>query len=164
MTMKLSVLCDNNTLIDQYFLGEPAVSYFVEIDDARILFDTGYSDVFLKNAETLGIDLSDLTHIVLSHSHNDHTNGLPLLRQRFDVRSVPLLAHPLCFYPRWYEDLYIGPPYTADIGEQFNYQPTREPRWLTENCVFWVRLPWSTTSSPAVPSEKWNWTAHGSRM
>ena len=54
MTLKLSVLVDNNTLIDRYFLGEPAVSYFLEIDSARILFDTGYSDVFLKNAKTLG--------------------------------------------------------------------------------------------------------------
>ena len=141
MTLKLSVLVDNNTLIDRYFLGEPAVSYFLEIDGARILFDTGYSDVFLKNAKTLGIDLGALTHIVLSHSHNDHTNGLPLLRQRFDVKDVPLIAHPRCFKPRWFEKTYIGPPYTADIGEYFNYQPIQGPLWLTENCVFLGEIP-----------------------
>ena len=48
--MKLTVLADNNTFIDQYYLGEPAVSYYIEIDDCRILFDTGYSDAFLRNA------------------------------------------------------------------------------------------------------------------
>ena len=151
MTMKLSVLCDNNTLIDQYFLGEPAVSYYLEIDGARILFDTGYSDVFLKNAETLGIDLQSLTHIVLSHSHNDHTNGLPLLRQRFNVSAVPLIAHPLCFYPRWYEETYIGPPYTADIGAHFHYQPAHEPLWLTEHCVFLGEIPVTHDFEPRRP-------------
>ncbi len=28
--MKLTVLVDNNTLIDKYCLGEPAVSYWIE--------------------------------------------------------------------------------------------------------------------------------------
>lgn len=48
MAFTLSVLCDNNTLIDRYYYSEPGVSYYIEIDDARILFDVGYSDVFLK--------------------------------------------------------------------------------------------------------------------
>ena len=49
--MKLRVLVDNNTYIDRYYLGEPAVSYYIECDGIRLLFDAGYSDVFLKNAE-----------------------------------------------------------------------------------------------------------------
>lgn len=48
--MKLTVLVDNNTFIDRYFLGEPAVSYYIEDEDDKILFDTGYSDVFISNA------------------------------------------------------------------------------------------------------------------
>ena len=50
-TAKLWVLADNNTLIDRYFLGEPAASYYLEIDGLRILLDSCYSDVFLQNAE-----------------------------------------------------------------------------------------------------------------
>ena len=50
-TAKLWVLADNNTLIDRYFLGEPAASYYLEFEDLRILLDTGYSEVFLQNAE-----------------------------------------------------------------------------------------------------------------
>lgn len=64
--MKLTVLADNNTYIDQYLLGEPAVSYYIECGNIRLLFDAGYSDVFIKNAASLGIDLSKLTHIVCS--------------------------------------------------------------------------------------------------
>lgn len=58
--MKLTVLVDNNTLIDRYYLGEPGASYYLEDGDAKILFDVGYSDVFLKNAAALDIDLSQL--------------------------------------------------------------------------------------------------------
>ena len=48
--MKLTVLADNNTYIDRYYLGEPAVSYFIEDEGALLLFDLGYSDVYVKNA------------------------------------------------------------------------------------------------------------------
>lgn len=56
--MKLTVLMDNHTEIDVYHLGEPAVSYWLEADGKRFLFDTGYSDAFLKNAKAMGIDLT----------------------------------------------------------------------------------------------------------
>ena len=39
--MKLKVLVDNNTFIDMYYLGEPAVSYYIENDNDKILFDVG---------------------------------------------------------------------------------------------------------------------------
>ena len=39
--MKLTVLCDNNTFIDQYYLGEPALCFYLENGEDRILFDTG---------------------------------------------------------------------------------------------------------------------------
>ena len=42
--MKLTVLMDNHTYIDQYYLGEPAVCYLIEDGDHVILLDTGYSD------------------------------------------------------------------------------------------------------------------------
>lgn len=77
--MKLTVLVDNNTLIDQYLLGEPAVSYYIEDEDEKILFDTGYSDVFIRNVEKLHINLADITKIVFSHGHNDHTGGFHFL-------------------------------------------------------------------------------------
>ena len=38
----------DNTLIDRYFVGEPGLSYLIETKDAKILFDVGYSDVFLS--------------------------------------------------------------------------------------------------------------------
>lgn len=43
--MQLTVLVDNNTLIDRYLVGEPGVSYLIEHDGQKILFDIGYSDI-----------------------------------------------------------------------------------------------------------------------
>ncbi|MDD9301326.1 MAG: MBL fold metallo-hydrolase [Desulfobacter sp.] len=74
--MKLTVLVDNNTLIDRYFTAEPGLSLLIEEKDKTLLFDTGYSDLFLKNAGKMGKDLSCLDHLVISHSHLDHTWGL----------------------------------------------------------------------------------------
>ncbi len=74
--MKLVVLCDNNTYIDNYLLGEPALSFYLKNFDDEILFDVGYSNVFLKNAESLNIDIKNIKKIVLSHGHDDHTKGL----------------------------------------------------------------------------------------
>ena len=43
--MKLRVLVDNNTYIDRYYLGEPAVSYYIECDGIRLLFEIGRAHV-----------------------------------------------------------------------------------------------------------------------
>jgi len=115
--MNLTVLVDNNTLIDRYFLAEPGVSYFIEIGDFRVLFDTGYSSIFISNAEKLGLDLRHLDDVVLSHAHLDHTWGLQhLIRyftdSRFEKSTVKpprLVAHPSIFFPRYVNQI-------GDIG------------------------------------------------
>lgn len=140
--MKLRVLVDNHTFIDQYYLGEPAVSYYLEIDGLRILFDTGYSDIVLRNAGAMGIDLGGLTHIVLSHGHNDHTRGLLFLRERFDLTRVRLVAHPGSFRPKWADGMDIGAPFGEPEAEAgFIYLPQTGPHVLSENCVFLGEIP-----------------------
>ena len=105
---------DNNTYIDQYFLGEPAFSVYIEDGDERILFDTGYSDAFIRNAEEMQINLGALTYIVLSHGHNDHSRGLTFLWDKFDLKNVKLIAHPGVFSPKRYEGLDVGAPFTKE--------------------------------------------------
>ena len=111
--MKLTVLIDNNTLIDRYFLGEPGVSYLIETDGKKILFDIGYSDAFIINARKLSIDLQSVNFIVLSHGHLDHTWGLiPLIRlytealiEGLHAKKPTLVTHPLTLSSRTYGDL-----------------------------------------------------------
>ena len=47
--MKLTVLVDNNTYIDRYYLGEPAVSYYIEDGGVRLLLDTLMSLCKMQN-------------------------------------------------------------------------------------------------------------------
>ena len=49
---------------------------YVETGRHKIFFDSGQSDAFVKNAETLGIRLDDIDTAVLSHGHFDHSGGL----------------------------------------------------------------------------------------
>ena len=73
--MKIVTLVEN-TVYKKNLLAEHGLSFFIETDNRRILFDTGQSDAFIHNAGVLGIDLTTIDALVLSHGHNDHTGGL----------------------------------------------------------------------------------------
>ena len=133
--MKLVVLADNNTYIDQYYLAEPALSIYIENCEKKYLFDIGYSDVYLKNAERLGIELESLDAVIISHGHNDHTGGLAFYPKR---QNKPLLiAHPGIMEPKRAEGLCISLPVTeAYLQDRFVFKLTRSPLWLDEQLVF----------------------------
>lgn len=52
------------------------LSFYVETSDHKLLLDLGPSDVTLKNAERLGIDLAQVDTVILSHGHYDHSGGI----------------------------------------------------------------------------------------
>jgi len=54
--MKLKVLEDNNTFIDEYYLGEPGVSYYIEDGDEKILFDI-IKELFKNRRKTIANNL-----------------------------------------------------------------------------------------------------------
>ncbi len=133
--MFLTVLCDNNTFIDNYLLGEPALSFYIENGSDKILFDTGYSDVYVKNAKTMEIDLSKVNKIVLSHGHDDHTKGLKY--HKFD-KSVKLYCCEGCFEKS----------FATMLTYLRHFQKKKYPRFLTllnlksqprflRTCMFW---------------------------
>jgi len=144
--MKLTVLVDNNTLIDRYFCGEPGVSYFIEDGGKRILFDVGYSDVFIKNAQKMSLNLLDVDFLVLSHGHLDHTWGLdPLIRlyteaiiEEIDHKKPTLVAHPLTLLTKTLNGLEeIGSIISEEkLSQHFQIKLSKEPVWLTERLVF----------------------------
>jgi 7,8-dihydropterin-6-yl-methyl-4-(beta-D-ribofuranosyl)aminobenzene 5'-phosphate synthase len=69
-------------------VGEWGFAALVEADGHRILFDTGARpETVLRNAEELGIDLSTVDTVVLTHNHFDHTGGLVTLRRELRERN-----------------------------------------------------------------------------
>ncbi len=52
------------------------LSFYVETVNHRILVDLGPSDETLKNAERLGVKLSQVDTVILSHGHYDHCGGV----------------------------------------------------------------------------------------
>lgn len=71
-----------STMLADRGVGEWGFSALVEADGKRLLFDTGAeSDTVIRNLHSLGLDLSDVTEVVvLSHAHADHVGGLAALR------------------------------------------------------------------------------------
>src|ERR1051326_4044621 len=66
-----------------------------------ILFDAGITpDGALHNLAMLGVDLSTIQAIVLSHGHTDHTQGLDGLLDKLGKRRLPILLHPDAFLKR----------------------------------------------------------------
>ena len=55
---------------------EHGLSILLQTDRYTILLDTGASDVFIRNAEQLGVNLSDVDYVFISHGHSDHADGL----------------------------------------------------------------------------------------
>lgn len=73
-----------STMVANQGLGEWGYSALVEVDGKQILFDTGRkTETVLNNAEELGIDLSNVQDVILSHNHGDHTGGLITLRNYY---------------------------------------------------------------------------------
>jgi 7,8-dihydropterin-6-yl-methyl-4-(beta-D-ribofuranosyl)aminobenzene 5'-phosphate synthase len=150
-SMELTVLVDNNTLLDCYLLAEPGLSLHLRDGDSQVLFDCGYSDVLRRNAASLGLDLAGLDHVVLSHGHNDHTWGLvPLLaclaeRAAADgrPRRPTLTAHPQALAPR---RLAHGEPIGSLLGADalaqcFDLVLSREPVPVTDRLLFLGQIP-----------------------
>ena len=77
-----------STMLAHRGIGEWGFAALVEADGNRLLFDTGrYEDTVLRNAQVLGVDLSEITEVVLSHHHWDHTGGLVALRQELSKKN-----------------------------------------------------------------------------
>lgn len=140
--MELTVLVDNNTFIDKYFYGEPALCFYIEDEDKKILFDLGYSKAFAKNAENMSIKLENVDTIIFSHGHNDHTRGLIYFDRKFDLSNYKIVAHPLAFCKKEIDGQSIGSPML--VHELFlNSHPSlsKEPVQISKRLTFLGEIP-----------------------
>jgi 7,8-dihydropterin-6-yl-methyl-4-(beta-D-ribofuranosyl)aminobenzene 5'-phosphate synthase len=116
-TARIVILCDNETS-GPACACEWGLSLAIDLGPGRgnagglWLWDTGHTDLFLRNATALEVDVSTARGLALSHGHYDHTGGLPaLVAAGF---SGAIHAHPSCAVDRYAREKgtprHIGPP------------------------------------------------------
>ena len=94
-------------------LAEHGLSFLVQTGERNILFDTGAGDTLCRNAQVLGVDLSKIDTLVLSHGHYDHTGAVAAV---LDAAPETLVyVHPEAFAPKYSKKQdgigrYIGVP------------------------------------------------------
>lgn len=111
-----------------------------------LLFDFGFSEHGAAyNADALGLDLTTVEAMVLSHGHMDHFGGLEQLAERVGKKGIELIVHPTAFrksrFIKVTEEIKIGLP--ALKRERFenagiSLVESKEPRILLDDCVLFL--------------------------
>lgn len=142
--MKVTLLLENNSLFCKYLNAEHGFSAWIEDEDIKVLYDFGFSDKFIKNAEALGIDLRQADYVVLSHGHKDHFGGLKYLLKYYD--DMAMARKPIMLFTS--EEIFIkrynftkNGPSGLDVSREkleryFDIRVSPEPLWLTKNLCF----------------------------
>ena len=150
MEIHITTLSENTAAIPG-LLAEWGLSILAEVDGQKILLDAGLGNSTAHNALFLGMNLSTIDKIVLSHSHVDHTGGLRELLGTMR-KQVEIIAHPDVWAPKYIkrpgeEDYrYIGIPFAREelegLGASFVLD--KEPVWITDHIVTTGEIPMLT--------------------
>ena len=73
--MKIVTLVEN-TCGDERCIAEHGLCIYIETERHKLLLDSGQTDAVVKNAQALGIDLTAVDTVILSHGHYDHSGGI----------------------------------------------------------------------------------------
>ena len=84
--LKLTVLIENSA--PENLIAEHGLSILVETPRTKFIFDCGHTGAAFDNAKTLGVDLSEIKFVALSHSHYDHAGGFPKLLDFAPVEKI----------------------------------------------------------------------------
>lgn len=135
--IKLKILSENRD--NCQFKGESGLSVLVETCGEKFLLDTGYSDLFMKNAELMGVDLSQIDTLVLTHGHSDHTNGIQYLHDGMNI-----ILHPAAYKDRWSirKKEYVGLPLSQEqLHVKHNVIESLVSIEFLPNCYFLGEVP-----------------------
>lgn len=95
----LRTLLENNLSQNRSLTAEHGLSFMVETENGKMLFDCSAGSAARRNAEKMHVSLQDADYVALSHSHYDHAGGYP------DMVSHGIRA-PLVTGPRFFEEKY----------------------------------------------------------
>ncbi len=156
MGLRITTLSENTAGGDG-LLAEWGLSILVESEEAKVLFDTGQSVSTVHNAKLLGVDLSQVDRIVLSHGHFDHTGGLKQVLSQM-AKEIEVIAHPDIWQSKYAtsengESRYIGIPFSRkeleELGAKFRL--TAEPVAISDSIMTSGEVPMVTDYEDIEP-------------
>jgi 7,8-dihydropterin-6-yl-methyl-4-(beta-D-ribofuranosyl)aminobenzene 5'-phosphate synthase len=106
-----------------------------------VLFDTGGSpEGVVNNADRMGLDLSEIEVIVLSHGHYDHFGGLLAVLRVVNKKDLPIIVHEDMFKTRGVVDsngtIRKHPAFpTDDQVKPARYVRTKQPHLVADKTV-----------------------------
>ena len=111
-----------------------------------MLFDFGFSENgAAQNAATLGVDMTEVEAVALSHGHSDHTSGMKKLTALIGKRDIPFVVHPSVFksprYVKLGEEFKINfPKLTREMVKQagLSVVESDKPHPLLDNTVLFL--------------------------
>ncbi len=125
--IRLSILSEN-TVYRRGFLGEHGLSVLVETPARALLFDTGQTDVFLKNAGRMEKDPAEAEAVILSHGHYDHCGGLEYL---FGKMKMPVYLRGEALSHKCAKGM--GKTLYRDISVPWRERPPKNLVFVTED-------------------------------
>ena len=159
MKLRITTLSENTANMGE-FLAEWGLSILIETDEVNILLDTGTTISVCHNADTLGVDLSKIDKIVLSHGHHDHTGGLRQVLGRVK-KEIEIIAHPDIWATKYSRrkgkaDRYIGIPFQREELESLGarFKLTAKPVKITDNIMTTGEVP-MITDYEEIDSHLW---------
>jgi 7,8-dihydropterin-6-yl-methyl-4-(beta-D-ribofuranosyl)aminobenzene 5'-phosphate synthase len=81
METRITTLIENSQGEHLSLKTEHGISFLIEKEGRKVLFDTGQSGAFIENAYKLGLSLHDVEFVAISHGHYDHSGGLKRLSE-----------------------------------------------------------------------------------
>jgi 7,8-dihydropterin-6-yl-methyl-4-(beta-D-ribofuranosyl)aminobenzene 5'-phosphate synthase len=137
-----------NTARKPGLLAEHGLSFLIEVNGEKVLFDTGQGLALKHNAEIMDLRLGEVKTVVLSHGHYDHSGGLATALSMMNHPAV--YAHPSVTEPKFvcYQNMKsraIGMP-EADqkaLSENAEWIHTTEP----------IKLPGGLRLTGPIPRE-----------
>ena len=99
---------------------EHGLCFYIETEKHKLLMDTGQTDLLLENAEKLGIDLTQVDTVVLSHGHYDHGGGiLPFAK----INLTAKIYVPEAAFGEYYSMNKAGEPHFIGLAKEIQELP-----------------------------------------
>ncbi|QEE16089.1 MBL fold metallo-hydrolase [Promethearchaeum syntrophicum] len=144
MDVKITNIYSNVGQPEKNLKGDHGNSFLIEFGSEKILFDLGWKgDILLHNLNELKINADEISKIIFSHGHMDHTKALPaFLKLRDPGKKITIIGHPRIMEKKKAKMfglrlIKIGFPKLSKIMKSMiNFQFSKEPIKINEFLTF----------------------------